>query len=214
MSIIVESLGVWLRYVGSLYDEPALGYSSHVRLATLGRFFILISAPLLGLLIDNGIDSKSIAYIGFLTFLLVFVFLLISFNVRVTEFIFKIYHLLNRETLSSGVKNDFAKSFFKITVNKKLVLCSSFSFLMTASGILIVNYLATIFIDNRAMIVQMSAFITMFGTLIHAFLVDPVLARNCDENIGNALSAIVSFIYGRLFSSILLTLFFGFLGLL
>lgn len=214
-SIIIESLGVWLRYIGAVNSESSLGYSSHVRFATLGRFFILFSAPLLGFLIDSGIKSNDVAIIGVLVFSIVFIVLLLSFNARLIGFLKKIYCLLNKRDLVGGrITPDFSLSFFKKNNNKKLVFSSCISFLMTASGILIVNYFATVFVENRAMIVQMSAFVTMLGTLTHAFYVDPILARCCDENADLAFGSIINFIMGRIISSVLLIIFFSTLVLL
>ena len=207
LSIVIESLGAWLRFIGSVGSEAALGYSSHVRLATLGRFFILLSAPLLGYLIDSGVNSTSIATIGFLAFLLVFLCLLLSITKNLTPFFSGIYNFLNKK---SDIKLE-GMVFDNLKLNKKLAFYSFFSFGLTASGILVVNYLATIFTEQRAMIVQMAAFVTTLGTLIHAFMVDPVLARLCDSDEKLAYSSVRSFIVGRVFSSLFLILLFSIL---
>ena len=41
ISISMESIGVWARVVGAKNEQPTIGYSTHVRIATLGRFFVL-----------------------------------------------------------------------------------------------------------------------------------------------------------------------------
>lgn len=213
-SIVAESLGVWLRFIGAVNSEPSLGYSSHVRFATLGRFFILLSAPLLGFLIDTGVSSGDVAMIGIMVFILVFVFLYLSFNSNVIRFLIKSYRWLNKQSNLKSVVYFDTSSVLINALNKKLMAASCVSFLLTASGILIVNYLATVFVDNRAMIVQMSAFVTMLGTLTHAFYVDPTLARSCDENADLALTAVISFIVGRVLSSLMLILLFFTLSLI
>lgn len=212
LSIIIESLGVWLRFVGSLNKEAALGYSSHVRVATLGRFFILISAPILGFLTDNGATREYIANIGVFSFSIVFFSFLVSYYFEPNVFFLNIYKILNRNSVISSL--DIKQMNYTKRINYKLTLFSLLSFLLTSSGILIVNYFATIFTENRGMIVQMAAFVTMAGTLMHAFLVDPVLARLCDLDSEKAYNSVRSFILGRLISSFILICFFTLIGFL
>jgi len=206
ISILVETIGVWFRYVGSLNNEAALGYSTHVRVATLGRFFILLSAPLLGYMIDSGVSSAAVSSIGVMAFSIVFLILCINTIYHKLGYLLFIYRLINRGPVIHDLTCDIGMR----SRNLKLIITSMISFTMTASGILIVNYMATIFPENRAMLVQMSAFVTMFGTLMHAFLIDPVLARACDKDTKLAFNVVKDFLLGRSIASfILIVLFCG-----
>jgi hypothetical protein len=204
ISILVETIGVWFRYIGALHNEAALGYCTHVRVATLGRFFILLSAPMLGFMIDSGIPPGTISFIGVLAFSIVFSLLSINFFIHRLDFLLSIYRLINRYTETEISHPSISMRHHNI----KLISTSVFSFIMTASGILIVNYLATIFPENRAMLVQMSAFVTMLGTLMHAFLIDPALARACDKDTELAYNVVKDFLLGRSIASLVLIILF------
>ena len=57
ISLLTETIGVF-RLVGSLNNLPTLGYSIHVRVATLGRFFTFLSAPALGYIVIQEVLLK------------------------------------------------------------------------------------------------------------------------------------------------------------
>jgi len=203
-SVLIETLGVWFRFIGAVDGKSATGYSAHVRVATLGRFFILISAPLLGLMIDRGVNADQIAFVGFLVYCIVFcALIIISFHNRIS-FVANVYKFFTGECVAC----EDGSLYYRYSFRSKMMVFSSLSFLFTSSGILLVNYFASIFIEYRAMIVQMSAFITMAGTLFHVFMVDPMLARSCDINSGDSAISIYSFVAGRVVSSLALALIF------
>ena len=72
LSLLTETVGVFFRLIGSINNQPTLGYSIHVRIATLGRFFTFFSAPALGFIVDTGNATDKIALIGVFTYLFVF----------------------------------------------------------------------------------------------------------------------------------------------
>ncbi|MDP3861395.1 MAG: hypothetical protein Q8Q63_07400, partial [Phaeovulum sp.] len=74
IAISMETIGVWGRVIGSMHGKPTQGYSLHVRAATGGRFFAVLAGPLLGLLVDRGVQANYIAICGFLTFILCFMY--------------------------------------------------------------------------------------------------------------------------------------------
>jgi hypothetical protein len=206
-AILIESMGVWFRFVGSAVGEAALGYSTHVRVATLGRFFILLSAPMMGYLIDGGANASLIASIGALSMLCVFIGLAPFLNAnRVHVFIY-IYGIMNNRKscpnidLSSIGQRDLSTS-------GQLLVVSCISFMATASGVLLVNFIAAKFPENRAMLVQMAAMITMLGTIFHAFYVDPILAEQCDNDHITAHQSIKTFLQGRVLGALLLVVFY------
>lgn len=205
-SILIESLGVWMRLIGAHRKEAATGYSTHVRLATLGRFFILISAPLLGYQVDNDVSPRIISLIGFIAFSLVFSYLLADFFLAEKKYLIYIYNFLNKRSSNSC---SFDLSGSRGAINWFFVLFSFFAFLLTASGVVVVNYIASSFPDNRGMIVQMSAFVTMLGTLAHVFLLDPRLAAVCDNDTNLAKDVVRDYLMGRMIASIVLSSLFG-----
>lgn len=210
LAILFETLGVWFRLSGSLTKSASLGYSTHVRVATLGRFFILLAAPMMGYMIDTGIRASSFSLIGCLSMIFVLLSLLKFYNIRNFSYLFSAYDFMNNKKSSDGVIL-FNPKYIKQSFSHSFIAGSCFSFILTASGVLVVNYLGTIYTDNRAMIVQMSALVTMAGTLVHSFYIDPRLSHACDESADHAYSVIRDFLFGRLVGAVMLV--FIFIGL-
>lgn len=204
LSVLTETLGIWARVQGAFNNEPTTGYSTHVRIATLGRFFILLSAPTLGYLVDKGVNKSQMALIGCYTFLIIFIAIMIFLKYGIQHF-GKVYKFMNRKSYIEEINKDLIKT---LKINKVFFLYVFISFVFTATGVIVVNYLATIFPDFRAMIVQMSAVITMLGTLVHVFLIDPKLSSAADKDKTLLLEYTISFLYSRALSSIILIIIF------
>lgn len=204
MSILTETLGIWGRVLGAFNNEPTIGYSTHVRVATLGRFFILLSAPTLGYLVDSGINKSQVALIGCYTFIISFISIVLFLKFGIKHF-GKIYKFINRKDDIKDINEKLIKT---LNIDKVFFLYVFLSFIFTATGVVFVNYLATIFSDMRAMIVQMSAVITMLGTLLHVFLIDPKLSKAADKDKELLLRYIISFLYSRALSSVILIIVF------
>lgn len=205
ISIVIESVGAWFRYVGAKNYEPTNGYSTHVRIATASRFFIVIAAPLIGHAVDAGRKSSELSIIGVLVFFISTCILYVYRHPNWT--IINTYNALNPKSdkkldLSERPSNEIE---LKISL---FHIASIISFVFTASGVLVVNILAAQTPEFRATILQMSAFITMFGTLIHTFYVDPELARAADEDSLKTYSLVNKFIIGRTVGSFILMLIF------
>jgi hypothetical protein len=197
-------LGIWARVQGAFNNEPTIGYSIHVRIATLGRFFILLSAPTLGYLVDTGVSQNQIALIGSYTFLIIFLSIVWFMKYGIRHF-YKIYKFINKKSDIKHIDDSLIRTF---TIDKIFFIYVFISFILTATGVIIVNYMATVFPDIRATIVQMSAVITMFGTLVHVFLIDPKLSNAADKDKELLLRYTISFLYARALSSIVLIFIF------
>lgn len=50
--------------------------------------------------------------------------------------------------------------------------------------------------------------ITMLGTIFHAFYVDPILAKQCDNDYIKAHQSIKTFLQGRVLGALLLVVFY------
>ena len=204
----MESVGVWARIVGAIDNQPTVGYSTHVRIATLGRFFILLSAPTLGYLVDQGAKGSDISLVGGISFLIIFFMILLFYKVGYSYF-GKVYAFFNKgpepqvpdKVLLTGK-----------TLDRKFLLMSILSFVFTASGLIVVNILASINPDMRAMIVQLSALITALGTLIHIFYIDPKLSHSADNDTNQLIVYVQLFLIARLSMSVVIFLIFLFLS--
>ena len=204
MSILLETIGVWARVLGSYNNEPTTGYSTHVRIATLGRFFILVSAPSLGFLVDSGIETNQIALIGFISFSFISISILFFIKYGLNKFEL-VYKLLNKKNVLTSV---LLININYSVINKVFLFWVFLSFLFTATGIIVVNMLATIIPEYRAMVVQMSAVITMFGTIIHVFKVDPILSKVADTNKEQLLKLTIEFLFARIIAAVIISIIF------
>jgi len=204
MSILLETIGVWARVLGSYNNEPTTGYSTHVRIATLGRFFILVSAPSLGFLVDSGIETNQIALIGFISFSFISISILFFIKYGLNKFEL-VYKLLNKKNVLTSV---LLININYSVINKVFLFWVFLSFLFTATGIIVVNMLATIIPEYRAMVVQMSAVITMFGTIIHVFKIDPILSKAADTNKEQLLKLTIEFLFARIIAAVIISIIF------
>lgn len=190
-----------MRSIGAHYDHSALGYSSHVRIATLGRFFILLSSPMIGYVTDVYSDPILILKIG--STLCLFYSISSFFILRYVKLnsYEKLFLALNPRT--NFIKK---KSINVVVVNRfsRLFLMSFFAFAITSTGIILVNTLASYFSEYRATIVQMSAIVTTLGTMIHIFFIDPVLSKKADESFESSIQSIYEHVRGRLYASLFL----------
>jgi len=204
LSLLTETLGVWSRVIGAFNGAPTTGYSTHVRIATVGRFFILLSAPALGYLVDSGMDKNQISIIGFFTFLITLICIMLFFKFGIQHF-GKVYRFINKESEIIEINQQLLKEF---KVDKVFFSWVFVSFALTGTGVILVNYIATILPEMRAMIVQMSAVITMLGTMVHVFIIDTKLSSAADKDKELLIQYIMSFLYSRALSSAILVFMF------
>lgn len=209
-AILMETVGVWGRVVGAYQMSPALGYSLHVRIATMGRFFTLFAGPSLGYLVDTGYPSSDIALCGCLAFMLVGGLSLFSFRMSPRGF-FRIF-----AKISKSVQEDceFLIIRKKITHNYKYGFLCAVSFGFTAVGMVLVNLLGAEFHSSRAMLVQMSTIITSLGTMLHVYFIDPKLAESADRDKLILFNLSMLFILYRAITSFLICAVFFFIYLL
>jgi len=205
IALSIESIGVWSRAVGAQIGKSTFGYSLHVRIATLGRFFTIAAAPALGVLVDMGAEPSILAACGALTFGATF--LILSFvNSTNDEWLMAIFlKLFGRD------EPKLLRNIGVIEAKKPGQIFSwqcAFAFSFTAVGLILVNYFASIFPDWRSTVVQTTALITTSGTLVHVFLIDPKLARSGDNDPSLLVGQVKSFIRSRLVASGIISIIF------
>ena len=206
VALSLETFGVFGRYWGSLNEKNAQGYSFHVRTATLGRFLTFASAPTYGLIVDSGADANIFILAGFM------IFTLVAFQSLVIMVLPLNHKLLVFDSISKVKRGGIVKntpSYLNRDVSWRIIILSSLSFSVTASGLLVANYLAACFPESRAFFVQLTSIITATGTLLHVFFVDPLLSRMCDLSHQTGLSGSISYVIGRGLASLTLTIFFA-----
>jgi Alternate to MurJ len=207
LAILAETIGVWGRYIGASSNESALGYSTHVRIATIGRGFTLISAPALGYFVDNGLETRGIVFVGFLTYALTTICGLLIF--KYGQIIsFSIYKMMNSEASTATSMPNLNTSKTEVTTDVAYNIFVGASYAMTTIGVIVVNIVASIFHEQRATIVQTSAAITAAGTALHVFFIDPKMASAADKNLCLLNYYVKNFVIYRTWQSLLLTLAF------
>ena len=199
VSSFFETVGIWFRYLGSLAAQPARGYSFHVRSATFGRMCFIAAAPLFGLLVDITSNARSISSTGGLFFVLHFsfgIFILMNFK-RIISLLSQMFGMCSNE-LITDIHNDL--KLFK-NLDKHLLILTIFTYMFTASGIIVVNAIAAQFPAYKASVVQSVGFITAFGTFIHVFFIDPKLSDSADAGPSESFSLCTSYYIGRILGS-------------
>jgi len=208
-SIVSESVGVLARAIGSLAGQPTVGYSTHVRIATLGRFFTLLAARTLGYIVDQGGSAKDIALTGSIAFFIIAIMLYISIK-KGFSFVKKIFELLNRRKIEiegKYIDNDISLSNLCFST-PKLTVIVFISYSITAIGVILVNYIASLHPEIRATIVQTTAIITSLGTLLHIFIIDSVLSNAADNDPEKLHSLVYSYLSIRFIASLFLSFLF------
>lgn len=206
----LETVGIWGRVVGTYQMSPTFGYSLHVRVATLGRFFTLLAAPSLGYLVDNGVSTNDIALCGSIAFFLIGMLAICSFLLPSSKYI-EVFSLISNNIQK---KNGLDEKEPNLINNLKFGSMCSLSFIFTAVGLILVNLIGSAIPDFRASIVQMSAIFTSFGTLVHVFMIDPQLADAGDKCPRDLYNLSMMYIIYRGSSAFLLSLLFFFIYLL
>tara|TARA_B100001057_G_C22742360_1_gene908317 strand:- start:537 stop:1220 length:684 start_codon:yes stop_codon:yes gene_type:complete len=180
LSILAETYGVWARVVGAVNNSPTTGYSIHVRIATAGRFFTFMAAPLLGFLVDSGVTAAEISLIGSLSFFLISIatFIFIYSGLGSFNWVYGILDSKYPKELVSKISITFKDAISY----RSFVIVNILSFGLSGIGIIVVNIFAALNPDHRATIVQLAASITAVGTLLHVFKIDPQLSRAADSD--------------------------------
>lgn len=180
LSILAETCGVWARVVGAINGSPTTGYSIHVRIATVGRLFTFLAAPLLGFLVDTGVSAAEISSIGCLSFFLIGIVTVVFLNFGLGSFNW-LYGIINSQR-PSVLPSKASTTFSDAVGYKYFVVINIISFGLSGIGIIVVNIIAALNPEHRATIVQLAASITALGTLLHVFKIDPQLSKAADSD--------------------------------
>jgi len=201
-ALILETVGVWARYVGAVANLAVSGYSLHVRVATVGRGFVLISAPLFGLMTDLGHGNRALILAGVVAFVSFSIIVFLDYSKQLT-----LGSKILRGLLGIA-EDDLSFTLPKLSEIKwdaRFFFFAEASFLFVASGVILMNILAASFPQYRATLVQMSPLITITGTLIHVFYVDKRLASAADaDSKENMRDLTIQYIIARLLGAVTL----------
>jgi hypothetical protein len=201
IALALETVGVFGRFWGAINNKNAVGYSLHVRTATLGRFLTFAAAPTYGYLVDTGSESQVFLLIGSVVSLVCSLMTISFLGIRIPRRLQIISRLLDSRDGTQFYPSNlrFSRRIFVLTI---------LSFGITSTGLILANLLASLYPEQRAFFVQLTSVFTASGTLIHVFYVDPILAKMCDKSSQESFNGVMSYLYGRLSSSIFLCFIF------
>ena len=190
----IEMASFGSRVAGRVLKRVALGTTLQHSIFTASRIFLVIFLPALGYIVESGINLQNYLIIVIVSFSLSFIssiYLLIKLNIFQIFFqnIFRLY-----------AENTIPFSFFKALILKnqdtKLRLCNSFSmdkiiwkkalvscfaYLFLISSYFLAFTLAIVYPENRLTLSQFTGFFHIFGAIVMAFYLDPMLSRSIDN---------------------------------
>lgn len=186
MSLLVETLGFYLRFAGSHMGTPSLGYSIHVQAGTLSRIGTLVGLPLIGWLIDRGANVHNILVVPVCTFAVYTAVNLIALfrhdqAASVSRALFR--KLAKRSIVlnEGGAAEHFDTYDLEYAQAKVLYVAGILSFLFTASGFFLAAIFASVYYDYRATILQLSPIVTAIGTFVSVVFFDPRISYHVDR---------------------------------
>lgn len=228
----IEISSFFARYSGVLIGKKTLAYALQNAVFMLTRFFTMALLPLLGLLIDIGVDkehylwmvSAAFAFSGFLGIIAIFFkeniingFVMVLQEVELgRNLLFSLLKMPFFILRKGGKKIDINKTSFKYILNSKIFWMSSLVFSVYALSVFMVFFISLSFPEYRASISQLSGVTNALATVLLTFIIEPKISLSIDKNDNEALDMIFSLILGRLvgvcvFAQILIFLLMAFL---
>ncbi|WP_180170381.1 lipid II flippase family protein [Acinetobacter sp. YH12027] len=208
---LIEVLSFIARISGVKENKKSLAYSLQNAVFMLTRLFTLALMPLLGFLVDHGINKQD--YLIMVSMALIFGSLM-GFSVyflrnRVVNVFSEV---INKIAKGGGVfrqivllpfyfiKSKGIEEKYKIILYKDIFLSSAVVFGIYSLSVFIVFYIALFFPDYRTTITQMSGVTNAFATIFLTFFIEPKISRAIDSNddIGVGTNMLFSLILGRI----------------
>lgn len=211
----IEISSFFARYSGIYIGKKTLAYALQNAVFMLTRFFTMALLPLLGLLIDIGVDKTQYLYMvsGAFIFSGILGIVVVCFrSYIVAGFIGVLENVgLGKSLFISLLKLPFfiiknkkniniAKPKFSYLIKSKIFWLSVIVFAVYALSVFMVFFVSLNFPDYRASISQLSGVTNALATVLLTFIIEPriSLAIDKDDNEG-ALSMLFSLIIGRIF---------------
>lgn len=210
---IIEVLSFMARIAGVKENTKSLAYSLQNAIFMLTRFFMMALLPILGLLIDKGINKTSYlimilcsllgaAFFSFLVFVLrdkvINAFSLIIKNIVRGRSIFKEIILFPLYFFSNK-HNNYKKK--PVNINKSVFFSSGIVFCIYSLSVFMVFFIALFFPDYRTMISQLSGVTNAFATVLLTFIIEPKISKSIDlnEDTEQSENMLLSLVLGRIF---------------
>ena len=181
------------RIAGRVIKRAALGTTLQLSIMTLSKFFLVPFLPLLGFLVESGINIENYVLLVIVAYATTFlVSIIILFNLNSFQYFFqKLFSNYDNRTIPAAlIKTIFTKnknlrlkpcqkfSLNSIVIKKTLVSCFAYLFIIT--GFFAAFMLGILYPENRLTLSQFTATFHGIGTIILAVYLDPMLSRSID----------------------------------
>lgn len=211
----IEISSFLARYSGILIGKKTLAYALQNAVFMLTRFFTMALLPLLGLLIDIGVDKKHYLWMVSAAFAFsgVFGIVAIFFSQNIVNGFVKVLQQveLGRGLLLSLLKLPIyilrkdkvglitSKPSLQYLLNSRIFWMSSLVFAIYALSVFMVFLVSLSFPEYRASISQLSGVTNALATVLLTFIIEPKISLAIDKDDDEALDMIFSLIIGRIF---------------
>lgn len=217
----IEVTSFLSRLTGVILGKKSLAYSLQNAVFMLTRFFIMALMPILGLIVDIGVNRDSYLIMVFCA-LLGASLLSVSVLLLRGKVIPAFEHIVNDSIKGKSLIFSLLKfpiyffkspnklisipSFDKVIKNK-IFWFSGVVFCIYSVSTFIVFYFGLIFPDYRTSISQLSGIMNAFATILLTFWVEPKISLEIDKenNIEKSSEMILSLLVGRVFGVFLLS---------
>lgn len=215
----IEVTSFLSRLTGVVVGKKSLAYSLQNAVFMLTRFFIMALMPILGLIVDVGVEKKSYLIMVFSALLgaSILSILVIALRGKVISAFKSIIEdsIKGKSLIVSLIK--FPIYFFsnnKVVVKlpdfntilkNKIFWFSAIVFCIYSVSTFIVFYVGLIFPDYRTSISQLSGIMNAFATVLLTFWIEPKISLEIDKenNVKKSSEMIIILLIGRIFGIIL-----------
>ena len=204
----LEFSSYYCRVAGLETGAKVLSYSYQQIFFVGTRFFFIALMPLIGFVVDGKIDVPLYTSMLHISMFLAGGAYIVSFLFR-KKVIDLIIVWLNKKNKNKEiiVKKFNAESFKGVFKYKKLIFLSSVVFCSYALGVFIAFYYALNFYEYRATISQLSGVVNGIATVLLTFIVEPILAKEIDQDNPDAINMLYAMLLGRFLGVAILTHF-------
>ena len=215
----IEVTSFLSRLTGVVVGKKSLAYSLQNAVFMLTRFFIMALMPILGLIVDVGVEKKSYLIMVFSALLGASILSILVIALRgkvisafksiiedsikgksliVSLIKFPIYFFSNNEVVVKLPD-------FNTILKNKIFWFSAIVFCIYSVSTFIVFYVGLIFPDYRTSISQLSGIMNAFATVLLTFWIEPKISLEIDKenNVKKSSEMIIILLIGRIFGIIL-----------
>lgn len=214
---MIEFSAVLTRISGIASGNHVLSYSVQQSVYMGTRFLFVMLLPLLGFVVDSGVDLSTYALMAHISLVLAtlaglliyaararliryYVRLMEDYKARGNLFRAFLVFLKRPEAPIEVTTTASMKSVLATPESRRILILSTLIFSVYGVGMFISFYFALLFFENRAAISQLSGIINALGAVLLTFVVEPRVSQRIDQGHENAADLVMALFCGRLLS--------------